>query len=119
MGGLRLDLDARDEHGRRVVIEAQFGEGDHEHFGKTITYAHTVSADLAVWIVVGTDPVFHAEHLDALAELNEVFAGRRLFHAVAVTLESDHRPEPPVENVAPRPRLRGVDLNTHQFVEVE
>lgn len=118
-GGLRLDLAARDEHGRQVVVEAQFGEGDHEHFGKTIAYAYTVGADVAVWVVVGTDPVFHAEHLGALAELNEVFAGRRQFHAVVVTLESEHRPEPPTAGVPLRPRLRRVDLISQQFVEAQ
>ncbi|MEY9837981.1 hypothetical protein [Streptacidiphilus sp. EB103A] len=51
----------------------------------------------------------------ALAEINEVFAGRRQFHAVAVTLESDRQPEPPAEDQSMRPRLRRVDLDTGQF----
>ncbi|MFD5648222.1 hypothetical protein [Streptomyces sp. NPDC127039] len=95
VGGLRLDLAARDECGRMVAVEAQLGPPDHTHLGQLLTYAHALSADVAVWVVADIDPRFHAEHLTAPAQLDEVFAGRRLFTAVTVTLESAVCPAPP------------------------
>jgi hypothetical protein len=47
-----------------------------------------------VWAVAAAEPPFLREHLDALAELNEVFAGRRRFTPVTVTLESQPSPVP-------------------------
>ena len=58
IGGLRIDLTARDAEDRIVVIEAHYGEGDHKHFGQLLTYAHTVGACAAAWVVAGDDPVF-------------------------------------------------------------
>jgi hypothetical protein len=109
-GGLRLDLAARDEQDRTIVIEAQFGVGDHTHLGQLVTYACAAQADAAVWMVAGTDPAFCHEHLTALAELNRAFAGRRLFSAVAVTLESEPLPAPPTGDEPLHPRLRQVSL---------
>lgn len=93
-GGVRPDLIARDAHGRVVVIGAQLGEADHDHLGKLVTYAHAVQASVAVWAVAAAEPPFLREHLDALAELNEVFVGRRRFTAATVTLESEPSPVP-------------------------
>ncbi|MCG7523824.1 hypothetical protein MHW47_05095 [Streptomyces sp. OfavH-34-F] len=111
VGGLRLDISARDEHGRAVVVEAQFGPADHGHLGQLVTYAHACEAAVAVWVVADTDPLFYTEHLTALAELNELFAGRRQFFAVALTLESEPQPAPAPDGFL-RPRLRRIDLKT-------
>jgi hypothetical protein len=114
-GGLRMDLTARDADGRFVVAEGQFDEGDHAHLGKLVTYARAERADVAVWIIAGIGPVWGGEDLEALAELNELFAGRRQFCAVAVTLES--RPGPVPDWEAPlAPRLRRVDLASRSFL---
>jgi len=91
-GGVRPDLIARGADGRAVVIEAQLGEADHDHLGKLVTYAQAVQAAVAVWAVEAAEPPFLREHLDALAGLNEAFAGRRRFTAVTVTLESEPSP---------------------------
>jgi hypothetical protein len=92
---VRPDLIARDADGRAVVIEAQLGEADHDHRGKLVTYAHAVQAAVAVWAVAAAEPPFLREHLDALAGLNEAFAGRRRrFATVTVTLESEPSPVP-------------------------
>jgi hypothetical protein len=88
VGGMWVDLTARDDNARLVIVEAQFGPADHTHLGQLITYACTTAADLAVWVVADTDPVFYDDHLTALAELNHAFAGRREFCVVMVTLES-------------------------------
>ncbi|MFJ3097944.1 PDDEXK family nuclease [Streptomyces hydrogenans] len=111
VGGLRLDLSARDRRGQVVVVEAQFGPADHKHLGQLVTYAHAGQAAVAVWVVVDADPLFYTEHLTALAELNEIFSGRRQFLVAALTLESEPRAtEVPLG--ALRPQLRRIDLVT-------
>lgn len=117
VGGLRLDIAARDDQGRPVAVEAQFGPGDHTHLGQLVTYAHALRAAVAVWVVVDTDPLFYAEHLTALAELNELFGPHRQFCAVAVTLESEPRPAPPAPDEPLLPRLRRVDLSSSLIVD--
>lgn len=117
VGGMRVDLAARDEQDRRVIVEAQIGQADHAHLGQLITYASATAAELAVWVVADLDPVFAADHLAALAELNEVFAGRRTFCAVAVTLESQPSPAPLTAHLPMYPRLRRIDLRNQTFVD--
>ncbi|MGW0827028.1 hypothetical protein [Streptomyces sp. NPDC002845] len=116
VGGIRPDVTARDESGRLVVIEAQFGPADHQHLGQLVTYGRATQAAIVAWVVADFDPVFSADHLDALAELNEVLAGRRRFAVVAVTVESDPSPVPPAADAALIPRFHGVDLPTHRWI---
>ncbi|WP_379801608.1 hypothetical protein [Kutzneria buriramensis] len=108
VAGLRLDLAARDEHGRLVIVEVQFGPADHKHVGQLITYANTADAALAVWVVADSDPVFCGDHLATLARVNTAFAGRPEFRVVAVTLESQG-PLVARADVPWTPTLRGVD----------
>ena len=116
-GGLRVDLTARDGQGRLFVVETQIGEGDHDHMGKLITYAHAARADMAVWVVAGIHPVWIGEDLEALAELNERFAGHRQFFAVAVTLETPHSPVPLPPQTPQHTRLRRIDLASRTYTE--
>ncbi|MHA6757320.1 PDDEXK family nuclease [Streptacidiphilus sp. PAMC 29251] len=111
VGALRMDIVARDEHGRTVVIEAQLGNSDHKHLGQLLTYARAAEAAVVVWVAAGRDfdPPFRYDHLAALAELNNCYAGRRVFHAVAASVESDIRSQFIVEDTL-RPRLNLVDL---------
>jgi hypothetical protein len=115
VGGMRVDLAARDDQGRLVLVETQIGMANHAHLGQLITYGATVAADLAVWVVAGLDPEFAADHLAALAELNEVFAGRRTFCVIAVTVESQQSPAHRVEHALAYPRLRRIDLRSQTF----
>jgi hypothetical protein len=105
-GGVRVDLTARDAAGRVIVIEAQIGAADHDHLGKLMTYAAALRADIAVWAVAAMEPPFLREHLEVLGERNEECAGRRLFAAVTVTLESDPSPVPLPPGVPLTPRMR-------------
>jgi hypothetical protein len=110
VGGWRVDVTAHNELGHLVVIEAQFGPPDHTHLGQLLAYAHVAQASAAVWVVVDTDPLFYADHLSTLAELNEVYAGRRHFAAVAVTWESEPSPDCPAPDTPLSPRLRRITL---------
>ncbi|MEU3036559.1 hypothetical protein [Streptomyces griseoaurantiacus] len=56
-GGVRPEITARDEAGRCVVIEAQYGPADHRHLGRLLTYGRATGAALAVWVVADLDPV--------------------------------------------------------------
>ena len=114
VGGMRLDVAARDDRGRLVIVEAQIGQADHQHLGQLVTYASAASAHLAVWVVADVEPVFSADHLAALVELNEALAGRREFHVVAVTVESAPGPLLTEAEVPLSPRLRRIDLRTHK-----
>jgi hypothetical protein len=110
-GGLRADLTARDAHGRAVVTEAQLGPADHDHLGKLVSYATALPASVAVWAVAALEPPFPREHLDALADLNQAYAGRRQFIAVTVTLQSDPGPDPQSPGMPLLPRMRLTDLH--------
>ncbi len=93
MGGLRMDITARDEHGRHTLIEAQLGISDHAHLGQFVTYACSTEADIAIW-AAATDDCGRADHLTAVAKLNERFTGQCQFAAVQINLESEPLPAP-------------------------
>ncbi|MCR5220636.1 MAG: DUF4268 domain-containing protein [bacterium] len=68
VGGFSVDLYAVEEGtGRKIIIENQLEDTNHDHLGKIITYASGKDAELIVWIVK------HAreEHQQAVAWLNQ------------------------------------------------
>jgi hypothetical protein len=66
VGRYALDLLLEDARGRTIVVENQFGQTDHDHLGKVLTYAAGTKGDLVVWIAES----FTDEHAGALAWLN-------------------------------------------------
>lgn len=67
VGDFNVDIFAAETGtGRRIIIENQLGDTDHDHLGKLITYASGKSADVIIWVVK------HAreEHKAAIEWLN-------------------------------------------------
>lgn len=67
----RVDIQAELEDGTGVVIENQFGDSNHDHLGKIITYRTAFNAKVAIWIVENAKQ----EHIDAINWLNETDNG--------------------------------------------
>lgn len=68
VGRYNLDILAEVvDDNRNVVIENQLDSSDHDHLGKSISYASGLDADIIVWIA----PRFYDEHRDAMQWLNE------------------------------------------------
>lgn len=67
VGDFNVDIFASEPGtGRKIIIENQLGDTDHDHLGKLITYASGKSADVIIWVVK------HAreEHKAAIEWLN-------------------------------------------------
>jgi len=71
----RVDIQAESEDGATIVIENQFGDSNHDHLGKIITYRTAFDAKLALWIVEKAKQ----EHIDAINWLNETDIGCEFF----------------------------------------
>ncbi|MFM2330662.1 MAG: hypothetical protein RLZZ26_169 [Candidatus Parcubacteria bacterium] len=68
VGQFRLDILAEEESsGRKIVIENQLEDTDHDHLGKIITYASGCDAEIIVWVVRDV----REEHQRAVEWLNE------------------------------------------------
>lgn len=68
VGPYKADIVARDISSNvKVIIENQLEKTDHDHLGKTITYASGLDAHVAIWIA----KEFSEEHRRALDFLNE------------------------------------------------
>ena len=80
-----------------VVIENQLEKSDHDHLGKTLTYATGLQVDTVIWIA----KYFTNEHRKVIDELNDKMNGRQYF---AVELEiiqiNDSLPAPKFNIVA-------------------
>jgi len=83
VGPYSADLLARDVGtGRMVVIENQLEKTDHDHLGKSLTYAAVLDASAVIWIA----PIFTEEHRKALNWLNDHTADDLGFFGVVLEL---------------------------------
>ena len=93
VGGYSLDILAREMgSGKYVVIENQYGNTDHDHLGKLLTYAGGYDAYTAVWV----SERFRDEHREALDLLNRRTGEDTAFFGVVIeVLKIDNsRPAP-------------------------
>ena len=68
VGNFNVDLYATENGtGRKIIIENQLERTNHDHLGKSITYASALNAKTIVWIA----PDFTEEHKKALDWLND------------------------------------------------
>ncbi|GHT20803.1 hypothetical protein FACS189419_00610 [Planctomycetales bacterium] len=87
-GNLRLDILAKDQNDRNVVIENQIKESDHDHFARIILYASCFNASTVVWIA----KEFAPEHCTALNWLNEHSSGISYYGIEIKSIRIDNRP---------------------------
>ena len=82
VGSFSLDILARDQDNRQIVIENQLEATDHTHLGQLLTYAAGFDANVIVWIAKS----FRDEHRDALDLLNRHTGEDTEFFGVEVEL---------------------------------
>ncbi|MCI8778282.1 MAG: DUF4268 domain-containing protein [Bacilli bacterium] len=68
VGRYNVDIYARDtESNKRIVIENQLENTNHDHLGKLLVYAAGLDADIAIWVVKDVNE----EHRQAVEWLND------------------------------------------------
>lgn len=67
-GKYPVDILAKDESGKKIVIENQYFLSNHIHLGEIITYAAWHDASILVWITEDVDE----EHLNAVKYINNI-----------------------------------------------
>ncbi len=68
VGKFNVDILAEEESsGRKIIIENQLEDTNHDHLGKIITYASGYDSEIIIWIVKN----FRDEHKKAIEWLNE------------------------------------------------
>ena len=83
VGPYSADILARDAGSSRlVVIENQLEKTNHDHLGKSLTYAAVLDASAVVWIA----PVFTEEHRKTLEWLNDHTVDELGFYGVVLEL---------------------------------
>lgn len=79
VGGYRADVIATEMNtDGGVVIENQFGDTDHDHLGKLLTYAAGTDADFVIWL----SESFRDEHRSVLEWLNSGNGNGAMFFGV-------------------------------------
>ena len=68
VGQFKVDILAEEESsGRKIIIENQLEDTNHDHLGKIITYAYGYDAEIIIWVVRDV----REEHQRAVEWLNE------------------------------------------------
>lgn len=101
VGPYSADILARDiGTGKYVVIENQFGQTNHDHLGKLITYSSVLDATAVVWV----SEKFTEEHQKALIWLNDHTTDDVSFFGVVLEVFKIDDSRPAVQfNVISRP----------------
>jgi len=94
VGDFSVDLYAREEgSSRRIIIENQLEDTNHDHLGKLITYASGKSADIIIWVVKRA----REEHRAAVEWLNNHTDENISFFLVEIKLYRIGNSEPAVK----------------------
>ncbi len=101
VGNFNVDLFAKEEGtGRKIIIENQLEDTNHDHLGKIITYASGKGAEVVIWIVKRA----RAEHRQAIEWLNQHTDENIGFFLVEIELwQINDSPFAPKFNVVERP----------------
>ncbi len=111
VGSFQADLEAEDDEGRRVVIEAQLRPSDHDHLGKLLTYLTNLEAKVAIWICSHPRP----EHVRAVAWLNEITPADTAFYLVRLDAYRIGDSEPaPLFTPIVAPSVEAKNLGEHK-----
>ncbi len=94
-GDFSVDVVARDDADRTVVIENQLERSDHDHLGKLVTYLAMMGAEAAIWIVSEARP----EHVSAVSWLNENSSADFYLVQVEAVRIGDSLPAPLVRRI--------------------
>lgn len=95
VGGFSVDIYAYEEDtGRKVIIENQLEQTNHDHLGKVITYASGKDAEVIIWIVKEA----RDEHKNAIEWLNQHMDETIGFFLIEMELWQ-------IDNSAPAPKF--------------
>lgn len=99
IGRFRVDICGRMSNDRVAIIENQYGESDHDHLGKLVTYSSWKDASVIIWIVE------HArqEHVSAVDWLNRNIPDKGFFMAEIRLYRIGDSMAAPMFNVVARP----------------
>lgn len=101
VGEFSVDIFATEEStGRRIIIENQLEDTNHDHLGKIITYASGKDAEVIIWIVKRA----RDEHKQAIEWLNNHTDDKCAFFLIEIELWRIGNSEPAVKfNIVERP----------------
>lgn len=101
VGSFSVDLYATEENtGKKIIIENQLEDTDHDHLGKIITYASGKDAEVVIWIVKRA----RDEHRHAIEWLNENTRENIAFFLIEIELwQIDESRVAPMFNVVEQP----------------
>lgn len=112
VGNFFVDIFAKEEGtGRKIIIENQLEETNHDHLGKIITYASGKSAEVVIWIV----KYARDEHRQAMEWLNQHTDENIGFFLVEIELwKIGSSPLAPKFNVVVRPNDWGKNVKMQE-----
>lgn len=101
VGEFSVDIFAAEEGtGRKVIIENQLEDTNHDHLGKIITYASGKDAEVIIWIVKRA----RDEHKQAIEWLNNHTDDKCAFFLIEIELWRIGKSDPAVKfNIVERP----------------
>ena len=101
VGDFSVDLYATEEGtNRKIIIENQLEETNHDHLGKIITYASGKDAEVIIWIVKKA----RDEHKQAIEWLNQHTDEKSAFFLIEIEVWKINDSDPaPKFNIVERP----------------